>query len=229
MNDFELALFYKPYIFMDRKEPFEINGIGYTVFRETQKSISFPKRSIIVDKGNVDFVIEYAVWYDFDIQHLYDLEHLWIYVDNQGRVVHAEGSFHGKYLNMVQPDTNRPELIEGHHIAVYSQPGKHAFLPSGNLVRLVPGWFEACNDFAGADGVLIPEMFAGRIEEMDKMQEKVKAFIKKEYSFEPSLLFEMTDCKDELFMTYQDLSNMIPDRVNTQINKIFIKDCCEYI
>lgn len=222
MNDLELALFYKPYIFMDQKEPFEITGIGYTIFRETQKSISFPKRSIFVDKEKIEFVIEYAVWFDFDIQHLYDLEHLWIYIDNQGKIVHAEGSFHGKYLNMVHPDTNRPELKEGHHLVVYAQPGKHAFLPCANLVRLVPGWFEACNELAGAEGVLIPDMFTGKIYEVYKMQEKVKSFIKKEYSFVPSLLFGMADCKDELFMTYQELSNTIPDRVNTQISKICI-------
>lgn len=220
LTDIEIALKYKPNIRVDINEPFKITGIGYTIFRESKQSLSFPKRSIVIDEKKVDFVIEYSIWYDYDIQHLYDLEHLWIYVGFDGSVVDAEGSFHGKYLKMIDPETGKVILEDSVHLVVFSQPGKHAFLPMGNLIRLVPNWYEACNTLAGSDGVLVQDMFSDKIHTNKELQLKVEEYIKIKFGFEPSLKFKQIGCEDGLFMSYEELFLSIPDRVNTQIRKI---------
>lgn len=219
LNDLELALQYQPYMMFDENEPFEISAMGYTIFRSSSKSLSFPKRTITVNE-KTQYVIEYAVWYDYDIEHLYELEHIWIYVDYHGEVVHAEGSFHGKYLNMLDPTTGDLVLEDKKHLLVYVQPGKHAFLPAANLIKLIPNWKEACKDTAGRDGVLVQDMFAASIKTNPELQEKVEQYIKEKYSFEPTLRFYKKILDTSVFMTWEELSKSIPGRVNNEINKI---------
>ena len=101
---------YKPYLFFDILEPFPVKAVGYTVFRKTSGSKSFPKRSIDWDTKVCAFVIEYAIFFDYDIEHLYDLEHVWVMVDYNGQVIDAEASFHGKYLKAVEPKKGVPVL-----------------------------------------------------------------------------------------------------------------------
>ncbi len=219
-SDLELALDYQPYIMFDENEPFEVTGIGYTVFRESKQSVSFPKRQVIVEKEKVDFIIEYAIWYDYDIEHLYELEHLWMYIDYDGNVVDAEGSFHGKYLKMVSPVTGEVVVEDKNHLIVYAQPGKHAFLPEGNLVRLVPNWYEACNKTAGSAGVLVQDMFADQIVTTPLLQQRVEQYIKDKFSFEPTLSFQKKVYDQSIFMTYEELCVSIPKRVNAELEKI---------
>lgn len=219
-NELELALAYQPYIRFDENEPFMITAVGYTIFRETSQSRSFPKRNIIVNQNTTAFIIEYAIWYDYDIEHLYDLEHIWIYVSKEGNVIDAEGSFHGKYLKMVNPQTGEVELEEDAHLVVYAQPGKHAFLPVANLVRIIPNWFTSCNETAGSAGILLQDMFASQIITDSELQRKVEQYIKEKYSFEPTLTFTKKDLSPEIFMTYEELHKSIPNRVTAEIDKI---------
>src|SRR5690606_40547573 len=67
---------------LDRMEPFRPVAVGYHVFYESGPSPSFPR---VVELGEpaparCQAVIEYAFWWDWDIQHLYELEHAWVYV-----------------------------------------------------------------------------------------------------------------------------------------------------
>ncbi len=62
MQDEVLAKKYLPIIMVDEKEPFKIQAIGYTVFRDSMRSDSFPKRIIEADWNQVNCVIEYAIW-----------------------------------------------------------------------------------------------------------------------------------------------------------------------
>ena len=54
-------------------------------------------RFIHFDTSRIRMVIEYAIYWDYDIQHVYDLEHVWIYVDHEGEIASCEASFHGRY------------------------------------------------------------------------------------------------------------------------------------
>jgi putative hydrolase of the HAD superfamily len=80
--DYQLALRHAPYIRFDDREPFLPSVVGYTIFRESGASASFP-RQIHLD-AEVATVIEYAIWWDWDIGHLYELEHVWVYVNPHG-------------------------------------------------------------------------------------------------------------------------------------------------
>lgn len=213
------ALKYKPVMMKDKKEPFDITAMGYTVFRETRQSDSFPKRVVKVEKG-VQFAIEYAIWYDFDIQHLYELEHVWVYVGNDGSVLKVEGSFHGKYLNMVDLDTGEAVVSESVHPVVYTQPGKHAIVSDPRVIRLIPGWRESCLEEAGEAGVLVQDMFCDRIHTDEELQAKTERYIRENYGFVPSMEFEPFIIEDSEIMTWEELKETIPLRVNKQIEKI---------
>jgi hypothetical protein len=217
MTDFELAVEYKPYLWFDKKEPFEITAVGYTVFRENKQSESFPKRKMLANWNQTAFIIEYAIWFDYDIQHMYDLEHIWVYVNKDGVIVETEGSFHGKYLRVVTPDTNQTVIEDETHINAYCQPGKHAILPEPALFRLVPDWSGSCSEYAGIEGVLIPDMYANQIHTNPEFQEVVKQYIQERFGFVPSMEYEKKIWKDSILMSWKELSDSIPNRVNAQI------------
>ena len=75
LNDLEISRKYLPYIYFDKKEPFYPRNVGYSIFLETTESKSF-NRTIEVD-ADTHFVIEYAIYWNFDIGHLYEMEHVW--------------------------------------------------------------------------------------------------------------------------------------------------------
>lgn len=220
MTDLELAVKYKPYIRFDIHEPFDIIAVAYTVFVKDSPSQSFPKRRIIADWNEMEYVIEYAIWFDYDITHLYELEHLWIYVDREGKVKDAEGSFHGKVLRMVLPDTGEPLTEEEHHLVVYSQPGKHAFLPESRLFHLVPDLIKSCNTYAGIDGIAVPEAFQCQFDIDDKT---VIHYIRNKYSFTPAMTFERRIWKDTILVTWDQLAVSIPNRIKAQIELMKIE------
>ena len=72
-----LAEKYAPILQMDGKEPFKIVGVGYTLYENAKRSASCT-RMIDPAQYGAEYCIEYAYYYDYDIQHLYDLEHLWV-------------------------------------------------------------------------------------------------------------------------------------------------------
>ena len=85
-------------LLFDAREPFLPLAAGYTLFRQSGPSPSF-RQGFAVDlapQGHppARLAIEYAIWWDWDIGHLYELEHVWVYVDDGGRVVRCEASWH---------------------------------------------------------------------------------------------------------------------------------------
>ena len=91
MTDAELALRFAPILHFDRAETIPLQAVGYTVFRETARSLSFPGRTVPVPE-NAACVIEYALFWLYDSQHMYDLEHIWVTVSPKNEVLNAEGS-----------------------------------------------------------------------------------------------------------------------------------------
>jgi hypothetical protein len=218
--DLELVKKYKPVIMMDKEEPFTIDAMGYTLFRETRRSSSFPKRKVEINTSQTAFAIEYAIWYDYDIQHLYELEHLWVYVGHDGAVRKVEASFHGKYLNMIDLETGEPNLWEETHPVVYAQPGKHALVPDQRVIRMIPDWRESCMEKAGMDGVLVQDMFEEEIHTDEELQKMTERYIKEVYGFVPSMEFRPFLLENDKLMTWEELKVSIPGRVNGQIQVI---------
>lgn len=222
-TDKELAIRYMPELMVDKKDPFAVGAVGYTIFRETRQSGSFPKRTIEADWKKIECVIEYAIWFDYDIQHLYELEHIWVYVDKGGRAVWAEGSFHGKYLNQVRLSDGMPVMEENGRIRVWMQPGKHAVLPDPALVKLVPKWKESCKELAGEDGLAVPEAFRSSLPALDeRMQKTVQGYIRKHYAFEPSMEFVRASVGEDFLMSWERLRESIPERLRAELVKMGI-------
>lgn len=211
MDDFALALKYAPVIHFDVNETIPLAAVGYAVFREEQRSDSFPNRMVKPD--DCGLVIEYALYWDFDVQHMYDLEHIWVWVAADGRVTRAEGSFHGKYLTLWEPELPFALWPDGNHIHAFCQPGKHAFLPDGELFRLMPGWHESCNSRSGG-AVLVGGPFGGLYQSTPEEDERCERYIRENLSFRPTLNFdEGTVISGDLLRPWEALKKWIPGRI----------------
>ena len=72
--DRALAATLAPVICFAANEPFLPSKVGITVLVEPRQS---PSAELATTFGpGVARVIEYAIWWDWDIQHLYELEHV---------------------------------------------------------------------------------------------------------------------------------------------------------
>jgi len=220
-DDQALAARYAPVIYFDAREPFLPCAAGYSIFRAPEPSRSF-RRDVdlgLPGGGRAALAIEYAIWWDWDIGHLYELEHCWVYVDDAGRVVRAEASWHGDLHDMAVSGVLR---TEGDHVALYSQPGKHAFAPC-------PGWFDeirlsgrpsSTRDRAGVDGVLVNDLFRGRIRRTPQADTVARTYLR-HFAFDPEWSFSRRYAlAQEDLVPWEALSGWIPGRVNQWIDTL---------
>ncbi|MEW5957382.1 MAG: glycerophosphodiester phosphodiesterase family protein [Chloroflexota bacterium] len=212
--DKELAARYAPVIRFDAREPFLPAVVGYTVFRSGSDSPSFPRRIELAKAGQppAALAIEYAVWWDWDIQHLYELEHIWIYLDDRGEVVRAEASWHGVYHDLAV-DGSLP--LTGNRLTVLSEPGKHAFAPlrdwldwRSNKTR------ESCTRHAGKGGVWVTPLFKGIIDVKTPQADRLVHSYLERYAFEPALEFSrIFPISPGILIPWPALFDWIPRRV----------------
>src|SRR5690606_37581671 len=181
--DYELALRHAPRIRFDAREPFLPSAVGFTVFREEMDSYSFP-RHLMLPEGAV-CGIEYAIWWDWDIQHLYELEHIWVWLDENDNVIASEASWHGGLHPMVDENGNPP--MEHGRVTVYSESGKHAFAPSPAwLLERAPRTRQSCGPKAGRMGVLVTPLFEGKIASRTPLANRAVHSYLQCHAFEPS-------------------------------------------
>lgn len=211
-----MALRFRPYIYKSIREPFPIRLIGCTVFTEKRRSESFPKWVVDPAEAGARAVIEYAIYYDYDIQHLYDLEHIWVAVDGDGNLTDCWSSFHGMRLRAAGHPCFRTEA--GHPV-LYAQPGKHAMLPDPVLFGLYPDFWAACREKAGG-GLLIPDFLSGAVRTDEELDNKIRRHIKDNYAFTPSLEFIEEYVPDDLFISWPELLRRIPELLEAQIEQI---------
>ncbi len=218
MDSQKKALFarYAPHIYQDLREPFPVRFLGCTAFTEKQPSQSFPKWAPDPAAEGAEIILEYAVYFDYDIQHLYDLEHIWVGVDAQGKVNACWCSFHGMRLLASGVPGFR---LEGEHPVLYSQPGKHAMLPNPELFGLHPDFRTACGPGAGG-GLLVPAMFADVMASTQQLDEKIRCHIRQSYAFTPSLEFQREILVPEQFISWPELKQRIPQLVAQQIAQV---------
>lgn len=214
-SDHELALRYAALIRFDAKEPFLPSAVGYTVFRESGSSTSFPRQ--IVLKENIAFAIEYAVWWDWDIGHLYELEHIWAYVDGDGVLVDIEASWHGKYNRMADGEEQFPS--EDNRPALYSEPGKHAFAPSPRwLLERKAKTLASCGRHAGRMGVHVTPLFEGVIRERLPLNNRLAHTYLEGLRFEPSFDFSKEfDLREATVVPWRQLCEWIPRRIRAWV------------
>ena len=210
-NDHALALRHAPLIQFDLKEPFLPSVVGYTVFRDSAKSSSFPRDIQLCDSAVA--VIEYAIWWDWDIQHLYELEHLWVHVAAGGDVLYVEASWHGGFNQMRDEDSRLP-LRDGRPV-VYSEPGKHAFAPSPEWLRQRRAkTLASCGIHAGKMGVHVTPLFDGIINQRKPLQNCLVHTWLERRQFEPTFDFsQQYDLRQAEFVPWRNLLEWIPARV----------------
>lgn len=218
----DLAIYeYAPVIFMDKKEPFGIKKVGYARYTEDgARSLSFNRNFDFKNFDGAVSVLEYVYYLDYDIQHLYDLEHIWVYVDADGKVVGAEGSYHGRFLNAMNKTFDGMELRDGKRLVMYSQPGKHAFLSDPRLMYLYSELYTSCDRLAGIGGLDAPERFVKDISCSDSDNHKVVSYIRDNYRFVPSMEFKEHEISKDDYIPWEELADRIPDYIRAELSKI---------
>jgi hypothetical protein len=212
----ETALRLAPQLYLDRLEPFRPIRVGVTFYEHSAPSTSFD-RDIRVQSDNVRFVIEYAIYWDYDIQHIYDLEHIWIYVGHQGEVVTAEASFHGRYLIGLLRD--RSNLTDDGRVRLFAQPGKHALSPLEEFFRLLPNVESCCMEEAGDGGVLEPDLFKGQFKSGVDIDWHAEARLR-EFGFKPTFEYFPYEWEPDAFVTWDELREEIPVRQRAILAKL---------
>ena len=217
-SDHDLALRYAPCIRFDAKEPFLPSVVGYTVFRENASSASFPRD--IELRENVAFAIEYAIWWDWDIGHLYELEHIWVYVDSDGNLADAEATWYGDYHQM-EDGGKKPRSADS-RLTLYSEPGKHALAPSPRwLLERKAKTQASCGRHAGKMGVHVTPLFEGIIHERKPLNNRLVHTYLERRTFEPAFDFSKPfDLREAVLVPWRNLYQWIPGRIRELVEQL---------
>ncbi|WP_019639751.1 hypothetical protein [Paenibacillus fonticola] len=211
-----LALHHIPQMLIDENEPFRPVRVGVSILTETGPSPSF-KRELEVDGQRIGLVIEYAVYWDYDIQHLYDLEHMWIYLSPEGDVVDCEASFHGRYLKGIAP--GKTNVDPDGRISLFVQPGKHAYSPLRELFDLLPDLHAVTGPLAGKDGVLEPKMLQGTFKTSPDADELAVEHLRT-FRFDITGTYIPLEWEADMLVTWDELKAEIPVRMNQLLNSL---------
>ena len=214
-SDRQLALRHAPLIRFDAREPFFPIVVGYTVFHASAQSPSFP-REIQLREG-VKCAIEYAIYWDWDIQHLYELEHIWLHIGHDDALVAAEASWHGDFNTML--DADNPLPLEDGRLVLYSEPGKHAFARSpAELHQRRARTISSCGSQAGRMGVHVTPLYEGIITGRKPLNNRLVHTWLEYQRFEPSYDFSTRfDLRDVIFADWRHVHAWIPRRVEQWI------------
>ena len=112
-----------PVILFDANEPFLPSAVGVSLIDKPGRAVAAPQQ--ITFEAGVAKVIEFAIWWDWDIQHLYELEHVWVKLDATDAVIGVTASAHGSQTDMRRADGTL--AMEAGRVTLFSEPGKHAF------------------------------------------------------------------------------------------------------
>jgi hypothetical protein len=217
--DLDLAAIYAPIIQFDAAEPFLPLAVGVTVFDGEADSPSFPRRILREFVPPWHKVIEYAIWWDWDIGHLYELEHAWSYIDEDGRLVWAEASGHGDYSAMSLAGSRIS--CEGTHPVLYSQPGKHAFAPEPIcLERVIHFVVKDAAREAGEGGVLVKDQYAHAIHLQEGDHARAAAWLQRRAFVPPMRFTQRFAVTRELLVPWPILDAWIPLRVNWWLEQL---------
>ncbi|MHA1341078.1 MAG: hypothetical protein ACTSRZ_14005 [Promethearchaeota archaeon] len=160
-------------------------------------------------------VIEYAIYYDSDIVHVYDLEHIWVYLDRDNQLIGLKGTRHGVIVTQYG-SPNEIKYHKGHPI-IYVTPGKHSNIinPSQLNQRTLN---LACYKKAGTGGIYNVQFFNKeiwkKIKPYDPGKEYIAEVYRRKFAFKPS--FKMTKFmipKRSMMTSWYSLMNEIPDLI----------------
>ncbi len=213
----ELALAgkYAPIVLADEVEPFTLLAAGYTIFDQEAESPSW------VQGRRVEWLstgypavraLEYALWWDLDIGHFYDLEHAWTFIGADGEIAAVEASWHGMY-GLTEGEGGRPVVLKTHPVLL-AQPGKHAMAATPGPFQEIRDWAEQeAGPDAGKNGVLENDLFRGKLHKTPENDAKATAYLK-ERAFTPTWRFTRRFAITRpMLLPWRALAEWIPERV----------------
>lgn len=211
-----LVFRHTPILLLDRAEPFRVEGVGYAVLERGAFSPTFPRR--LVMEPPACRVIEYAIEWDADIGHLYELEHVWVYLDEEGTVIRVEASWHGSCREMA---INGHIPLEDGHPILYVEPGKHAMAPS-------PAWFkerssrtfQECTRLAGAGGIWLNPLYGFPAMKSPQTDRLARTYLRRK-AFAPTWIFDRRlEISPSLLRPSRQLLLEIPRRLEARIERL---------
>lgn len=216
LPDADLAARYAPLLMLDAREPYKPHAFGYTNFRKAGQS---PSSKFLIEPAAA-LTIEYAIYYDWDIGHLYDLEHVWVHLDSQGQVIKVEASSHGGRKIMDLPTASLPLATDdapsaGSHPIIYVEAGKHAHWASPDHMSEADRQKLAflSGPLAGIEGVHLGNPFAKRGDYKPTTEDHRLARLKMQADdFAPSHIYHPLDITP-LLLPWPELEALIPARV----------------
>lgn len=217
---------YAPYLMFDLREPFLPNLVGFSCLGVEEESPSFP-RSFEEADHRTEFVLEYAIWWDYEIGHIYQLEQVWIYVGPNGEVLDCEVTFHGRILKGLLK--NRSNLSDGTHVRLFAQPGKHALSPMPEVFELLPDLYLGTGQRAGADGLYAGGEIACSLPaggDAEEVHARVKRYLRS-FAFKPALEYTEYRLLSEQLLPWPQLRETIPVRLSDrllELELIFARD-----
>ncbi len=220
--DLALALRHAPLVWFDNAEPFLPQAVGYAVLREPGHSPTFERFLDLELPGGrtAAAVIEYALWTDWDIQHLYELEHVWSYIDEAGRLIHAEASWHGEWAPLVE--AGRLSAQDDRPVA-YAQPGKHAMAPDARAFTSIDAYrlLVALEARPQPDsGLHVGAAMRGRLRRTVRSDALARAYLNR-YAFEPTFRFDRGwDARTAPFEPAAALMDGIPARIRAVLRRL---------
>jgi len=225
-TELALAARYAPRILFDKNEPFFPLSAGYTIFRADGYSPSFPRCIGLTPVGRqpAALAIEYAIWWDWDITHLYELEHVWTFVGADGDVVHGEASWHGDFQGLRQWRVEESTLLhDGTHPVAYAQPGKHAFTANVRTFHIMASHVrDSCTERAGAAGMLVTDIFRDVLTPFKTRDNDalVQAYLKSR-AFEPAFEWNRVfDVSSDHLVPWPALMAWIPQRIDYVLSRL---------
>ncbi|HEX7473036.1 MAG TPA: HAD family hydrolase [Candidatus Limnocylindrales bacterium] len=220
--DLDLALRHAPIVWFDDAEPFLPQAVGYAVLRRPTHSPTFERFLHLRVPGGrtAAAVIEYALWTDWDIGHLYELEHVWSYVDGSGRLIHAEASWHGEWVPLLE--AGRLSAEDDRPVA-WAQPGKHAMAPDPRAFTGVDAYrllvaHEARPPARG--GLHVVDAMRGRLRRTARGDALARAYLHS-HAFEPTFRFGTRwDARRAPFEPAEHLVDGIPGRIRAVLRRL---------
>ena len=215
-GDHDLAAQLAPQLMLDASEPYRPVAFGYTVFRTAGQS---PSSKFLVEPVAA-VTVEYAIYYDWDIGHLYDLEHVWVHADAEGRVVRVEASAHGG-RRVMDAGNGQADLRDGRPV-VYVEAGKHAHWAGPDLMNESDRQklAIACGPAAGLEGVHLGNPFAQRGDYRPSGADHRLARLKmRRDAFVPSHRY-LALAEPVQLMSWAELAAAIPQRVEAELARL---------
>jgi hypothetical protein len=167
-------------------------------------------------------VLEYAMFYYADIQHVYELEHCWMYLDEKDELIGVKGTRHGVYMNMYS-NPREIKYLNGHPI-LFVSPGKHELGPNVDSFsfRILK---EACSKLAGSVGIyrfyFVPKDELRPVALLHMKKEYIREAFMKKYAFEPS--FHWHKCripKRNILISWDELVHLVPKFLVSFLSKL---------